>query len=191
MRAGRYRRAAGATGLSLVLHVLALTGMVVGLKLATPPPEDRAIEVRLMPPLKLQPPPQPARRQAERAGPATALRPRPTPPPPGAPALARPETAAPAAAPEAVAGTGLGPNGLAPSLSGRLGCDNALGAHLTPEQRQACEDNLVREALKAPQLGLNIPDVKKAQYDTHIRCRDEYRKSLSMNIPKGCLGFGK
>jgi len=192
MGAGRHRRAAWATGLSLVLHVLALTGMVVGLKLTTPPPEDRAIELRLIPPLKLQPRPQPARLQPERASPAPALRPRPTSsPPPDVPVLALPETAAPVAPPDAGAGPGLGPKGLSPSLSGRLGCDNPLGARLTPEQRQACEDNLARETLKAPQFGLNIPDDKKAQYDTHVRCRDTYRKTFSMDIPKGCLGFGK
>jgi hypothetical protein len=120
------------------------------------------------------------------------LRPRPTAsPPPDIPALALPETAAPVAPPDAGAGPGLGPKGLSPSLSGRLGCDHPLAARLTPEQRQACEANLVREALKAPQFGPDIPDGKRAQYDTHVRCRDTYRRSLSMEIPKGCLGFGK
>jgi hypothetical protein len=192
MGAGRQRRAAWATGLSLVLHVLALTGMAVGLRIALPPPEDRAVELQLIAPFKPPPRPQPARRQPARASPAPSLRPHPTPtPPPETPVLPLPATPAPAPTPDADPGPGFGPRGLSPSFSGRLGCENPLGARLTPEQRQVCVDNLARETQEAPRFSLNIPDSKKAQYDTHIRCRDTYRKTMSMDIPKGCLGFGK
>ena len=60
-----------------------------------------------------------------------------------------------------------------------------------PISFQVCVDNLARETSEAPRFSLNIPDSKKAQYDTNIRCRDTYRKTMSMDIPKGCLGFGK
>ena len=172
MGAGRQRRAAWATGLSLVLHVLALTGMVVGLRIEGPPPEDRAVELQLIPPSKTTPRPQPAHRQPERGGPATFLGPHPTPtPPPEAPVLALP--AAPAPGPQPEAGPGIGLRGLSPSLSGRLGCDSPLGRPLTSEQRQACYDNLARRTRQAPQLALNIPADKKAAYDRYA-CRHEY-----------------
>jgi hypothetical protein len=189
MGLGKHRRAAWATGVSLVLHVLALTGMVLGLRVVAPPPEDRALEVRLVPALeKPQPRPAPVQRSPERANAAAPLRPHLSQLPSSeTSAVTLPETPSPAPAPQA----DTGPKGLLPGLSGRLGCDDSLTFHLTPEQRQACDNNLARLAQEAKPLAPNIPDQKQAQYDTHVRCRDTYRKSFSMEIPKGCLGFGK
>src|SRR3954469_23632488 len=82
------KRAAWATGLSLALHVLMLAGMVLGLKVAKPPPEGRAIELTLVQPLERVPAPaQPAPPQARAAAPPP-LRPhlapaQPAVPPPG------------------------------------------------------------------------------------------------------------
>jgi hypothetical protein len=188
MGSRKHRRTAWATGLSVVLHILALTGMVIGLKVVGPPPECRAMEVRLVPAPKSQPRPEPAQRSPERPNAATPLRPHLTPLPSSqAPAVTLPEAPTPTPAPQAEAG----PKGLLPSLSGRLGCDDPLTFHLTPEQRQACDNRLAKLAREARPLAPNIPDEKQAQYDTHVRCRDTYRKSFSMDIPKGCLGFGK
>jgi hypothetical protein len=56
------KRTAWAIALSLALHVLALTGMVIGLKMVSAPPEGRTMELRLIavPEFKMEP--QPSRR---------------------------------------------------------------------------------------------------------------------------------
>lgn len=220
MGSGKHRRTAWATVLSVVLHVLALTGMVIGLKIVGPPPEDRAMEVRLIPAPKLQPRPEPAHRSPERSNAAAPLRPHLAPQPSSeASAVTLPATPAPAPAPQADAG----PKGLLPSLSGRLGCDDPITFHLTPEQRQACDNRLARLAREARPLAPNIPAEKQADYDRHVRCQKEYRQAgvppanqvesgqlpgdipppsqgIGPNfgldpgmgrIPKGCLGFGR
>ena len=188
---GRHRRTAWATGLSLVLHGLALTGMVLGLRVVAPPPEDRAMELRLIPAFEPQPRPEVAHRRPERSNATPSLRPRPTPQPSSeAPVAALPETPAPAPAPIADAG----PKGLLPSLSGRLGCDDSVAARLTPEQRQVCANNLARLTLEARPLGLNIPEQKKADYDRYVRCGETYRHagvpSLNERAPDGTLITG-
>ena len=177
MGSGKHRRAAWATGLSLVLHVLALTGMVIGLKVVGPPPEDRAMEVRLVPALtKPQPRPEPAQRSPERPNPATPLRPHLTPLPASqASTVTLPQTPAPAPAPAPQADAG--PKGLLPGLSGRLGCDDPLTFHLTPEQRQTCDNRLAKLAREARPLAPNIPDEKQADYDRHVRCQKDYRQA--------------
>jgi hypothetical protein len=173
MGAGKHRRAAWATGVSLVLHVLVLTGMVIGLKVARPPPENQPIDVQLIPPPELQPRPQPARRAPERSTTsATPLRPHLTPqPPPEVPVLALPGTPAPAPAPA----FGSGSKGLLPSLSGRLGCDDAQAVHLTREQHQACVSNLARLAQEAKPLNIYIPEGKQIDYDRYVHCQTVYK----------------
>jgi hypothetical protein len=177
MASKRPRRTALATGLSLVLHVLALTGMVVGLKTVAPPPEDRAVELELIPALQHQPEPAhepPGRgRVALPPGPHLA-------PAPEAPVATLPEapTPTPAPQPEAAPQPGAGLKGFSASLSGRMGCDDALGFHLTSAQRQVCDDNLARLAQNAKPLPLlRIPDRKKAAYDRNERCRDFIRNA--------------
>jgi hypothetical protein len=214
-------RTAWATGLSLVLHILALTGMVIGLRVAQPLPESRPIELQLLSrPPDLRPRPEPAHRAAERSTTAAApLRPHLTPQPsPEVSAVTLPYTPAP---PPTNPGAGL--RGLLPSLSGRLGCDDPITFHLTPEQRQACDNRLAKLARETKPLAPNIPDEKQADYDRHVRCQKEYRQAgvPSANqvesgqlpgdtpapsqgigphfgldpgmgrIPKGCLGFGR
>jgi hypothetical protein len=161
---------------SLVLHVLALTGMVVGLKVAQPPPEGRPIEVELIPPPVPQPRPEPARKpqQVARPNALPALRPHLTPQAPAeasVPVLPATPAPAPAAPPDS------GPKGLLPGLSGKLGCDDPLTFHLTPEQRQVCANNLARLGREARPLELNIPDQKKAAYDRYVHCGKVYRNA--------------
>ena len=167
------RRTAGATVASLILHVLVLTGMVVGLKVAAPPPEDRAMDVRLIPSPLAQPRPERAQRApspSRREAPAP-LRPHLTPAPSApVPTTALPQAAPPAAAPRPV----YGPQALQPSLSGRLGCDDPLHIHLTPDQAQVCANNLAAIARAAKPLELNISARNKADYDRKVHCQDVY-----------------
>jgi hypothetical protein len=172
MKSGKHRRTAWATGLSLVLHVVILTGMVIGLRVATAPPEERAIALQLIPrPPELQPRSEPVQRAPERSTNAAApLRPHLTPqPPPEASAVTLPEAATPAPNP------GARLRGLLPSLSGRLGCDDAQASRLTPEQRQACANTLARLAQEARPLNIYIPEGKKVDYDRYVHCGEVYR----------------
>ena len=177
----RRRRAAWATGLSLVLHVLALTGMVVGLKVAKPPPEDRAIELTLLAPPQLERTPRPVERSPERAAAAPVLKPH-APPQvsPAAPVTALPETPAPPAAPKRDYGPKVetGPDDYA--LSGKMGCDDPLGMKLTPAQRQICAGKLGRLAQDAKPLD-NIPEGKRRDFDRTARCQDNRR---ARNVPQ-------
>ena len=167
----RTRRAAWATGLSLVLHVLALSGMAFGLRVIAPPVEDHAIELSLVPEFTPPPRPQPARQAPARPNVAPSLRPQST---PEAPAAAPPETPAPAPAPARVYGPEAGPKGVGPSLSGRLGCDEPLTYHLTEAQRQVCSNNMARLGREAKAFDLNIPADKRAEYDRSVHCKDVY-----------------
>ena len=173
MTSRRPRRAALATGLSLILHVAALTGMVIGLKVARPPPDSRTVELELIPAPPLRP--EPAHKPAERGHVALPLRPHQTPAPsPDTPIAALPETPNSAPAPKTEAGpqSAAGFKGLSPSLSGRTGCDDALGFHMTPAQRQVCADKLARLAQNAQSLDINIPNQQRSAYDRYSRCRD-------------------
>ena len=172
----RHRKTAWATGLSLVLHVLALSGMALGLKVLAPPPEDRAIALRLIPQSEFQLRPESVRRPPERSAIAAPARPRPTArSSPEAPVGAAPKAPEPGAREEAQAAAG--PKALLPSLSGRLGCDDSLGARLTADQRQACADNLARLGRQATPFPLDIPERKQAAYDLHVYCREAYRQA--------------
>jgi hypothetical protein len=175
----RRKRTAWAAGLSAVLHVLMLTGMVVGLKVVKPPPEGEALELTLIrplrPPPKLPPPaPEP---QTTRIGPQA--RPRPAPaPPPGVPTVALPPApAAPPVAPR-VYGPAVPEPGVRPSLSGRMGCDEDPLARkeYTEGQKQTCANNLTARAKAAPQLPLNISGGKLAEYERNARCHQAYGK---------------
>lgn len=173
----KHRLTAWATGLSLVLHGLILTGMVIGLKVLKPPPEEQALELRLVRPFEPQAPPEPPVPQASRrtaAAPSGPARVRPPPSPPQPPA-AQPE-AAPSPAPVAKAQAGP-PDVRKPSVSGRMGCDDVLERRMTEEQRQACVNDLARLAREAKPLDLNIPDRKKAEYDRVARCQEARRRS--------------
>jgi len=176
MASWRPRRTAWAIGLSLVLHVAALTGMVMGLKVPTRPPESRAMELELIlaPRPRLEPPHKPP--EHENAASSQPARPAP------APSLqdsvaALPETPIPVPAPktEASRQSDGGPRGLSPSLSGRMGCDDALGLHLTPVQHQTCINNSAQLARQATPLDLNIPNQQRSDYDRYERCRDFFR----------------
>jgi hypothetical protein len=178
MTVRRRRRAAWATGLSLILHALFLAGMVLGLRVVTPPPEDRAMEVRLMPPSRTPPrpasvrlPPAPER---PKASPPT--RPHLTPSPSASVAtLVPPQAAAPAPTP--APRPQYGPDVMQPSLSGRLGCDDPLNYHLTPEQRQLCDNHMARLGREAKRLVPDISDANKADYDRRVRCHDSSTRS--------------
>ena len=176
MGSGKHRRAAWATGLSLVLHVLALSGMAFGLRVIAPPPEDRAIELSLVPAFEPPPRPAPVRQPPARPKVAPPLRPRPAPQStPEAPVAAPPETPAPPAPPARVYGPEAGPKGgIGPSLSGRLGCDEPLTYHLTEAQRQVCSNNMARLGREAKAFDLNISADKRAEYDRSVHCKDVY-----------------
>jgi hypothetical protein len=192
-----------------MLHALFLTGMVVGLKVLRPPPEDRAMELRLIPAPERPPRPEFARRRPERLNPTLPRQPRLSPQPASETSVAAlPQTPAPGPGPAPGPTFDAGSQGLMPGLSGRLGCEDR---RLTPEQRQVCANNLAQRVQDTERLGLNIPDQKKAAYDLHVFCRDNYRKAgvPSMNqytadgerisgpsaglgpVPGGCLGFSK
>lgn len=176
----RRERRAWATGLSLVLHVLMLAGMVLGLKVVQPPPEDRALELSLVRPLERIPvpvTPRPAAPpQTVRAAPPP-VSPRLAPQQPAAsvPGVAAPEVKAPPQPAPRVYGPGVEENGVKPSLSGRLGCDDdPLGRKaLNPEQKQACANNLVARAKAAPPI-LDIPAAKLAEYERNAACKRAY-----------------
>ena len=172
MGSGKHRRAAWATGLSLVLHGLVLTGMVLGLKVARPPPENPAIELRLIPAPEPRPRPEPAHRSPERSSAAAPLRPHLAPRPSSEASVpALPEAPAPGPAPS----PGAGSRGLLPSLSGRLGCDDPHASRLTPEQRQACANALARLAREARPLNIFIPEGKQIDYDRYVHCQTVYK----------------
>jgi len=165
--------------------------MVVGLKPPpSPPPQDRAVELRLVRAPAPAPPPEPARPRPQRSNAVPPRPPRLTPAPaPEAPIAALPDTPAPAPG----AAVNAGPKGLAPGLSGRRGCEDS---RLTPEQHQVCVANLARLAQASERFGLDIPDQKKAAYDLHVFCRDNYRQvgipAVGLDaVPGQCLGFGK
>jgi hypothetical protein len=169
MASGRPRRTAWAIGLSLVVHVAALTGMVMGLKAPVRPPQSRALELVLSPRLRPEPPRPPAH------GNAASQRARSPPPPSPRDSVTAPPAApapAPAATTDADRQSDGRPRGFSPSLSGRMGCDDALGLHLTPAQHQTCIDNSARLARQAAPLGVNIPNQQRSAYDRYERCRD-------------------
>jgi hypothetical protein len=175
----KHRRTGWATGLSLVLHGLALTGMAAGLRALTPPPEPRALELRLVPPPELRRLPQPARKAQDRADGAAPRPGRPTPhPPPEAPGAAMPETPAPA--PDRGSQAAAGAKGLLPDFRARLGCDDPVAFRLTTEERRACAESLGRLAQAAKPLALDIPDRKRAEYDKYVRC---LRLQQSVPVP--------
>ena len=143
--------------------------MVLGLRAAAPPPETRPVEIQLLPPLEARTPvPQPvpqSGRQAQRP----ALKPHVSPAPaiPLAP-LTLPEV--PKAAAPAPEVAGPVDKGLKPGLSGRLGCDDPLGFHLTEAQLAVCQNNLGATARTARPLDLNISDANRQAYDRTVRC---------------------
>jgi hypothetical protein len=172
-----HRRAAWAIGLSLVLHVLTLSGMVFGLKVLKLPVEDRAIELSLVPAFQPQPraKPEPVRPPPARPAVAQPLRPRAAPqPPPESPVPAPPQAPAAPAPPARVYGPDPGPKGVGPSLSGRLGCDDPLTYHLTEAQTQVCANNLAKIGREAKSFDLNIPADKRAEYDRSVHCKRDY-----------------
>jgi len=192
------KRAAWATGLSLLLHVLALTGMVVGLRVVQPPPEQRAMDVTLVPPIDFKPRPQKPQPAAERAAPTPLpilkphIAPR-VPPqaPPAVPTTPAPATPAPAPAkpegPARVYGPVEGSGG--GSTSGKLGCDDFLGFHLTGAQRETCLQNLARLGKNANPIDL-IPADKLAEYERYSRCRETYKDVAGVPLG-GAAGPGQ
>jgi hypothetical protein len=171
-------RAAWAAALSLVLHVLILTGMVIGLKVLKPPAEERAVELQLIRPFERQPPPEPVPQPARKAITAPTVRARitPQPSPEGAPPAAEP--AAPPPAPPAAKPQVAGPpeGGVKPSVSGRMGCDDPLGIHLNDQQYQSCANNLAKLGRDAKPLDLNISASKKREYDRVARHQEACRE---------------
>jgi len=177
------KRAAWATGLSLILHVVMLTGMVVGLKVVLPPPEERAMEVSLVspltPPPRRPPPPPPPSPAPPRPAPAPPLRPHLTPQPQApAPGVAAPP-APPAAPPSAPPARVYGPpaDGVKPSLSGRVGCDDdpLRRKELSESQKQACANNLAELTRNAKPLGFTMSDLKEKEFDKGVACRRALR----------------
>jgi hypothetical protein len=205
----RRRRAAWAAGLSLVLHALALTGMVVGLAVLKPPPEHRAVDVRLFPAFEPQPRPEPFHRSPPH-GDAAAPSPRraDVQAPPESPSAAEPEASAPQS--DIGAQAGAESKGMAPGFRGLLGCNDSA-IRLTTEERRGCAQSLGRLARNGPQLALNISARKKAEYDKYERCLKLQQtaavpsldpndpssgaevlpggvvRSLGMGNPQGCL----
>ena len=174
MNVRKRRRTAWATGLSLVLHVLFLGGMVLGVRVVTPPEGDRPMEVRLIAPPERPPRPQLLRQAPEPRPTALAplhphLAPSPSLSVPTGPVV----DAAPTPAPSKPV---YGPQGMQPSLSGRLGCDDPLTFHLTPEQRQTCYNHMAELLKEAKPLGLNISDRKKGDYDRAVHCFNTYTR---------------
>jgi len=172
----RRRRTACAIGLSLVLHVLALTSMVIGLKVLSPPSEGRAVELRLVTLPEVMPRLETVRRAAPRSA-APSLRQRPA-PQPAPEALA----AAPSQTPASAASAEAGGKGLLPGLWGRMGCDDPAAFRLTPEQRQACLGALAQRAATARPLGLNLSDQKKTAFDRYEHCRNYYRNDPTVPL---------
>jgi hypothetical protein len=172
MASGRHRRSAWAAVLSLVLHGLALTGMVVGLRVLAPPPETRALELRLVFAPVLRTRPEPAHRPPERANVAAPLKLSRAPQPPTeAPVPALPDTPTPTPSRPGIGAQADGAShGLLPGFRERVGCNDPGAFHLTAEQRQACADDLARLARDARLLALNIPERKKTAYDRYERC---------------------
>ena len=171
------KRAAGASAVSLILHVLFLAAMVAGLRVVAPPVEDRPIEISLLRPAPIDPVTRPTpapSRTPERVAPGPVVRPRPV--------LAAPSPAtipqAPApSAPDAVnPGDIGGPQGLLPSLTARAGCDDPLSFHLNDQQRAACDQKLAERAHAAEPLALNFAKAKLAEFERQERCKKLYTR---------------
>jgi hypothetical protein len=142
--------------------------MVIGLKTVRAAPDGRAVELELLP--APPPRPEPTHKSAERGHAA----PRPHAAPALSPIATAPDTPTFAPAPKTESGpqAAAGLKGLSPSLSGRMGCDDAAGFHMTPAQRQVCAGRLARLAQTAQPLDLNIPNRQRSAYDRYERCRD-------------------
>jgi hypothetical protein len=193
MASKKQRRTAWAMGLSLLAHVLALTGMVVGLKVLRPPPEGRALELRLYPMQEPRPRPEPPQRSPVRRNFAAPFQRRQAPqPPPEVPTIAAPETVAPK--PDAGLQANGGSKGLLPGLKGRLGCNDPVAFRLTTEERRTCAESLSRLATGAKPLNLNISASKKAEFEHYEFCLKlqqgpipPINENRGLADPHGCL----
>ena len=157
---------------SLALNVAFLASMAFGLRALPSPPETRAVELTLLPPLLRSPPAPKAPRPGARAGPVLKVltrppEPRSAPGVPSAPAAVPTVIAPPAKAPAAPQG-----DGLEATLKETVGCDDPDAFHLTPAQRAVCDARFMAHAKGGSALGLNIAPDKLAAYDRYVRCHE-------------------
>ena len=180
-RPPRKRGRGVATGLSLVLHALFLLSMVAGLRVLPSPPEERPLEVRLIPEVAATPRPAPIvaplpGREVLRPpvlSPHVAPAPHePNVKPPPPLTLPAPEAARPGGPRPELAGPRDDDGGLLPSLTGRLGCDDPESFHLNSAQRAACENNVGRLARGSRPLQLDFAEAKRKAYERSQGCRD-------------------
>ena len=70
-----------------------------------------------------------------------------------------------------------------------MGCDDRFGQRLSPEQRQACDNNAARLAEETRPLALNISRDKKAVYDHYVYCAKLHKGPLPS--PSDNRGLGQ
>jgi hypothetical protein len=167
--------------IALATHVVLIALAVRSVRILGPPPEPRAIDVRL---LQLPPPPPLHRElpQSARATPSSA-------PPPAAPAIPSPIVVAPTSPPAAI------PAQASPSddaagrvramLRGSAGCDSAAFLKLTQAEQEKCARWRSAQADPSLQLPAPIDPVKRSWYDATM----QYRKNGRW-MPSGPPGLG-
>jgi hypothetical protein len=133
---------------------------------------------------------------------AAAAKPKTAPPePPVAPAAPKPAapgppTSEPGPPTPAPPGAGFG-QGVQGALRAGIGCDVAQTAHLTPEEKDRCNQRFGREAHRGPAFIDPIPEEKRAYYDAiqqayqaahdpmHNLVRDRYGNIVTWGHPPG------
>jgi hypothetical protein len=119
-------------------------------------------------------------------------------PPPGGAAAPSGEAGAPAAGGRPGASK-LAPGSLeafktVPALRGGMGtnfgCADPDAYRLTPEQREACLGKFAKAAKQGPDLGLNIPARKQAEYDHDVACHKAYTLAAIPGSNEASRGTG-
>ena len=169
----RWSRTISGVAASLTIHGLLAIGLVLAIKIQSPPVNAPAIVVQLVTLLAPQPAPvQAPRNKAKRPA---GKPPKPEPAPPSAPAVAPPslppppETIpipAPPAAPPPAPGAPPDANmaGLRNALRGIVGCADRDALHLTSAERAACDRKAYAGGNDAAPLPLNIDPEKTARW---------------------------
>ena len=158
----RWPRAISGLGVSLAVHLLLAVGLVLAIKVPSPPATAPPILVQLV--TLPAPRPAPAQRRRETARPAgKTLTHVPTTPPvqaPPPPATIPIPALPPGQAPAPDAGLA----GLRTALRGVVGCADRDALHLTSAEREACDRRAYAGGKEAAPLPLNIAPEKTARW---------------------------
>jgi hypothetical protein len=190
MKRGRARRTVTVAVASALIHLLLISGLVIGVPRLGPPRtvDQPAIQVSLEPP-PAQPPPEPLKAESSRAArarsPSSVHRALPVPglPPPSA-VITAPAPQPPPTTPAPPVGSGEGAEmgNVVRALRGSVGCSDPDAVGLTPAEREACRKRFHAGLEDAkPLLGLTAE--KRARFDHASRCQDTYRAYRAAQMP--------